>query len=656
MCGIAGFLLKPTTPDRDHLEDTLAGMTDALTHRGPDDSGVWSNRTTGIALGHRRLSVIETSERGHQPMLSRCERYVIVFNGEIYNHQELRRELEYTGYTGGWRGQSDTETLLAMIATRGVAATLRKLQGMFAFALWDQHNQTLILARDRLGEKPLYYGWIDEAFVFGSELKALKRYPGFRREIDRRVLSLYLRLGYIPAPWTLHQGISRLPPAHSVTLVCGQDEMATDCYWTAISAARKGQREKFAGTDGDALDALDEVLRRAVSDQMLADVPLGAFLSGGIDSSLIVAMMQSQSTNPVKTFSIGFREAGYDEAGQARLVAQHLGTEHTELYVTPREALEVIPLLPTCYDEPFADPSALPTFLLSGLARNTVVVSLSGDGGDELFGGYNRYLWTARIWQRFGTWPPGLRAFLSSLMTLVSPALWDKLLSVAFFMLPPALHYPQPGDKVHKLARMLPARSPTGMYRNLVSHWQQPAELIKNGKEPPTLLDGGSPPREIQDIEHYLMYLDVMTYLPDDILVKLDRAAMANSLETRVPFLDHRVYEWAQTLPIGMKIRDGQGKWILRELLYRYVPRNLVERPKTGFAVPLDVWLRGPLKKWAEPLLDEKRLLQDGYLNPEPIRMAWKEHQSGRRNHAQILWIILMFQLWLEHYQNESSP
>lgn len=652
MCGIAGFLLKPTASERSHLEDTLAVMTDTLTHRGPDDSGVWSNRTAGIALGHRRLSVIETSERGHQPMLSRCERYVIVFNGEIYNHQELRRELEYTGYTGGWRGQSDTETLLAMIATRGLAATLRKLQGMFAFALWDQHNQTLMLARDRMGEKPLYYGWVDEAFVFGSELKALRAYPGFRSEVDRRILSLYLRLGYIPAPWTLHQGISRLLPAHSITLVCGQNEVATDCYWTAISAIRKGQREKFTGTDGDALDGLDEILRRAVSDQMLADVPLGAFLSGGIDSSLIVAMMQSQSTNPVKTFSIGFREAGYDEAGQARQVAQHLGTEHTELYVTPKEALEVIPLLSACYDEPFADPSAIPTFLLSRLARSEVVVSLSGDGGDELFGGYNRYSWTARLWQRVGTWPPGFRAFLATLMILVPPSLWDKLLSVAFFMLPSSLHYPQPGDKVHKLARMLPARSPVGMYRSLISHWTQPGELIKSAKEPPTLLDGGSPPREIQALEQYLMYLDVMTYLPDDLLVKLDRAAMANSLETRVPFLDHRVYEWAQTLPIGMKIREGQGKWILRELLYRYVPRNLVERPKAGFAVPLDIWLRGPLKKWAQALLDEKRLVQEGYLNPVPIQAAWREHQSGRRNHAQTLWIILMFQLWLENNQN----
>lgn len=651
MCGITGFLLNPIDAERGHLADTIAAMTNTLAHRGPDDSGVWMNQTAGIALGHRRLSVIETSELGHQPMLSACERYVIVFNGEIYNHQELRRELEHTGHTRGWRGQSDTETLLAMIVARGVSATLRKLQGMFAFALWDQHNQSLILARDRMGEKPLYYGWVGDVFVFASELKALRVYPGFRSEVDRRILSLYLRLGYIPAPWTLHQGMSRLSPGHCVTLVCGQTDLASECYWSALSATRKGRREKFSGSDGDAMNLLDETLRRAVSDQMVADVPLGAFLSGGIDSSLIVAMMQSQAGSPVKTFSIGFREPGYDEAQQAASVARHLGTDHTELYVTPREALEVLPLLPGCYDEPFADPSAIPTFLLSQRTRHDVVVSLSGDGGDELFGGYNRYLWTTRIWQRFGTWPPGVRAFLATLMTLIPPALWDKVLGLAFLLLPPSLHYPQPGDKVHKLADMLPARSPVAMYRSLISHWKQPAELVRNGREPPTLLDGGSPPREIQELEQYLMHLDVMTYLPDNILTKLDRAAMANSLETRVPFLDHRVFELAQTLPINLKIRDGQGKWILRELLYRYVPRNLIERPKTGFAVPLDSWLRGPMKPWAEALLEEKRLVQEGYLNPAPIRAAWKEHVSGRRNHAQSLWIILMFQLWLENNQ-----
>ncbi|MGI9212649.1 MAG: asparagine synthase (glutamine-hydrolyzing) [Methylococcaceae bacterium] len=654
MCGIAGFLLNPTASDRNHVDDTIAKMTETLTHRGPDDSGVWVNRTAGIALGHRRLSVIETSELGHQPMLSTCERYVIVFNGEIYNHQELRRELEYTGYLAGWKGQSDTETLLAMIATRGVSATLRKLQGMFTFALWDQNNQHLILARDRMGEKPLYYGWIDDVFVFASELKALKAYPGFKGEVDRRVLSLYLRMGYVPAPWTIYQGLSKLSPAHCITLICGRKDVASENYWTAISATRKGQREKFAGTDGEAINALDEVLRRSVNDQLIADVPLGAFLSGGIDSSLIVAIMKSLSGETIKTFSIGFKESGYDEAPYARNVAAHLGTEHSELYVTPKQALEVLPLLPVHYDEPFADPSALPTFLLARLAREQVTVSLSGDGGDELFGGYNRYLWTAQIWKRFGTWSPGFRVFLSTLMMLIPPSLWDQLLNALVFMLPPTWRLPQPGDKVHKMANMLPARSPVAMYHSLVSHWKLPTELVINGKEPPTLLDSGSPPREIKSLEQYLMYLDVMTYLPDNILVKLDRAAMANSLETRVPFLDYRLYEFSQTLPLEMKIRDGQGKWILRELLYRYIPRNLIERPKTGFAVPLDSWLRGPMKKWAQELLAEKRLAQEGYLNPALIQIALKEHLSGRRNNAQALWIILMFQSWLENNQKPS--
>ncbi len=648
MTGITGILLKPSAANRGRLESNVGAMIATLSHRGPDDSDTWIDQNAGIALGCRRLAILDTSYEGNQPMISTNGRYVLVFNGEIYNHQELRQELEYTGYHGGWSGESDTETLLAMIATRGVSATLRKLVGMFAFALWDKHEKTLVLARDRIGEKPLYYGWLDNVFLFGSELKALKAYPGFKPEVDRRVLALYLRLGYIPSPLCIYQGISRLMPGSCITLACDKEDIATENYWSAIIATRKGVREPFTGTEQDAIVELDAMLQRAVAEQMVADVPVGAFLSGGIDSSLIVALMQAQEGESIRTFSIGFQEQGHDEARYARAIADYLGTQHTELYVSPQQARDVIPLLPDIYDEPFADPAAIPMFLASRLAREQVSVCLSGDGGDELFGGNNRYIWTANVWQRFGTWPSALRIMLATSIMLFSPAFWDKTL----IWLPPNMRQPQAGEKMHKTAQMLRCRSPIAMYRSLVSHWKQSGagtlNLVKNGKEPLTLLDGSSLPREISTVEIYLMYLDSMMCLPDDILVKLDRAAMANSLETRTPFLDYRVFEFAQTLPLSFKIRQKQGKWILRELLNRYVPGTLVNRPKPEMVVPLDVWLRGPLKNWANDLLANKRLMQEGYLNPGPVRTAWKEHISGRRNNAQALWGVLMFQSWLE--------
>lgn len=643
MCGIVGAMSR--RPEALGLL-LMRAMASAIAHRGPDDSGQWEDVQAGVALGHRRLSVLDLSPAGRQPMFSHGGRYVVVFNGEIYNHLELRDALGERP----WRGHSDTETFLAACEAWGIEKALTRSVGMFALAVWDRDESLLTLARDRLGEKPLYYGWQGEAFLFASELKAIRRHPAFEGTVDRNVLALFLRHNYVPAPYSIYKGIYKLPPGTYYQIRLASPTGALNTYWSARSVAEAGQKNLFAGSDEEGRATLERVLLRSVRGQMLADVPLGAFLSGGVDSSTVVALMQLQSMRPVKTFTIGFHEQGYDEAGHARAVAHHLGTEHTELYVKREEAQAVIPLLPGLYDEPFADSSQIPTYLVSRLARAHVTVSLSGDGGDELFGGYNRYAWAQTIWRRFGWFPISVRAALAGMLTTLPPAAWDHAFNRLRRFVPGKLRYSSPGDKLHKLADILAVRDPEEMYLGLVSHWKNPDRIVIGGRELPTVLNDASQWADLRDLTHRMMYLDTVSYLPDDILVKVDRAAMGVSLETRVPLLDHRVLEFAWTLPLSMTIREGRGKWLLRQVLYRHVPMRLIERPKMGFGVPLDVWLRGPLKNWAAALLDSLRLEREGYFHAGPIRQKWEEHCSGRRNWSYYLWDVVMFQAWLEVY------
>lgn len=637
----------------------VSRMTDAIAHRGPDDSGAWVDEEAGVALGHRRLSILDLSPQGHQPMTSHGGRYVMVFNGEIYNHQALRKELSPLSQhpsgkdegAGSWRGHSDTEVMLAAFERWGVEEALPRFNGMFAFALWDTHERVLHLARDRFGEKPLYYGWMGDTFLFGSELKAMKAHPAWCGEIDRGALALYMRHTYIPAPYSIYCGIRKLLPAHVLSLSFSAGNRQTPpsrAYWSAKAIAEAGVRHPFTGSDEEAVESLDGLLRDAVSLRMEADVPLGAFLSGGIDSSAVVALMQAQSARPVKTFTIGFHEEGYNEAKHAKVVARHLGTEHTELYVTATEAMAVIPQLPEIYDEPFSDSSQIPTYLVSKMTRQHVTVALSGDAGDELFGGYNRYFWGRDIWRKIGWMPQSARVAMARSLTALSPQNWDNVYTGMKPILPRRLQANLPGDKLHKLAGVLACASPEVMYKGLVSFWN-PESVVLGASEPATALSDNAQWADIPDFTQRMMFLDLVSYLPDDILAKVDRASMAVSLEARVPMLDHRVAEFAWTLPLNMKIRGGQGKWPLRQVLYKYVPRELIERPKMGFGVPIDVWLRGPLREWAENLLGETRLKDEGFFNHCAIREKWREHLSGSRNWAAQLWTVLMFQAWLEH-------
>jgi asparagine synthase (glutamine-hydrolysing) len=598
----------------------------------------------GIGLAHRRLSVVDLSSAGAQPMISGSGRYVVAFNGEIYNHAGLRKTLTLSGVASTWRGHSDTETLLAGLEEWGFEETLQRSTGMFAFAVWDRELRMLTLARDRIGEKPLYYGWQGHgrqaAFLFGSELIALRRHPSFRAEINRDSLALYMRHNCIGGTHSIYSGIQKLPPGHWLTVSAAAPEPKLHEWWSGAAVAEQGLAQPFTGTPEMAVDALEALLHDAVGQQMVADVPLGAFLSGGIDSSTVVALMQSQSHRPIRTFSIGFREEGYNEAQHAKAVAKHLGTDHTELYVTPEQALTVIPKLPSLYSEPFADSSQIPTFLVSQLARRHVTVSLSGDAGDELFCGYTRYQVTAGMWDKVSHLPCSLRRLTAGVITAVPPRAWDKLGSM-FSM-------SRLGDKVHKAAALLGSRSVGDLYQGMVSHWADPTSVVLDASEPPTVLRGAAPDLSgLCDVER-MMALDLLSYLPDDILVKVDRAAMGVSLETRIPMLDHRVVEFAWSLPMAYKLRDGLAKWPLRQVLYRYVPPELVERPKTGFGVPIDHWLRGPLREWAETLLAEPRLRNEGFFDPAPIRQKWVEHLSGRRNWHHHLWGVLMFEAWLE--------
>ena len=651
MCGIAGFL-RSHAANTDEMSSWLTAMTDAILHRGPDDGGEWVDGGSSVGLGQRRLSIVDLSPAGHQPMVSGSGRYVMVFNGEIYNHMDCRASLATNGVTLAWRGHSDTETLLAGFDAWGIQPMIERCIGMFAFAVWDKQTRSLTLGRDRLGEKPLYYGWQgagqQATFLFGSELKALKAHPAFCAPIDRNALCLLMRHNYIPAPHSIYQGIAKLESGCLITVSLAQPEIMLLRYWSAAAVAVAGSAAPFAGSPKQAVDALEVLLKSAVLQQMMADVPLGAFLSGGIDSSTVVALMQAQSSRPVKTFTIGFSEQGYNEAVHAKAVAKHLGTDHTELYVSPKQALDVIPRLPTLFCEPFSDSSQIPTFLVSQLARQQVTVSLSGDAGDELFCGYNRYLLANKVWQKISVLPTSSRRLAARGLTALSPSRWNALLGPVQGLLPGTLRLANLGDKLHKAAGVLESDNLDALYLGLVSHWDDPSSVVIGGTEPPTLLSGNAPALDGLDDIQRMMAMDALTYLSDDILVKVDRAGMGVSLEGRVPFLDHRVFEFAWTLPQSIKLRDGVGKWVLRQVLYRHVPKELIERPKMGFGVPIGDWLRGPLRDWAENLLDEARLQREGYFYPTLIRQKWAEHLSGLRNWEYHLWDVLMFQAWLE--------
>jgi asparagine synthase (glutamine-hydrolysing) len=655
MCGLAG-LWQLHGGAQDTLLQQVQAMSAQLTHRGPDDSGLWCDESTGIALAQRRLSILDLSPAGHQPMHSACGRYVIVFNGEIYNHLDLRERLLAEGAAPAWRGHSDTETLLACFVAWGIERTLQASVGMFAFALWDRRQRMLTLARDRLGEKPLYYAWQGDTLLFGSELKALKAHAVFHADIDRDALALLLRHDCIPAPYSIYRGVFKLRPGHLLHISADAPRDAQPVpYWRYNDAVSAGLGNPLHGTDAEAIDALEAQLSASIGAQMLSDVPLGAFLSGGIDSSTIVALMQARSTRPIKTFTMGFGEDGYDEAMHAKAVATHLGTEHTELHVRPEDALAVIPRLPSIYCEPFGDSSQIPTFLISQLTRRQVTVALSGDGGDELFGGYNRYLGARTTWERMQRLPSFARQAGAGALRAMSPAAWNRWFERVKPLLPKRWHLATPGDKAQKLADVLTLSSGHAFFLNLASQWKDPGSIVIGAHEPMTLLTDPAAWPHTDSLAQWMMAMDAQTYLPDDILVKVDRAAMANSLETRVPMLDHRVVELAWRIPLHQKIRDGEGKWLLRQVLYRHVPRELIERPKMGFGIPLDSWLRGPLRDWAEALLDESRLRREGYFHPAPIRQKWKEHLSGRHNWQHRLWTVLMFQAWLEENRRASS-
>ncbi|TAN30546.1 MAG: asparagine synthase (glutamine-hydrolyzing) [Castellaniella sp.] len=626
MCGFSGYLrvTGQAAPDRSAILQAMGG---ALRHRGPDDQGHWLDTSVDFGVTHQRLSIADLSQAGHQPMLSHDDRYVLAFNGEIYNFPVLRAALEKDTPDMAWRGHSDTEILLEALARWGVEQALTAAVGMFALALWDRQDRTLTLARDRMGEKPLYWGWQSGTLLFGSELTALEAHPAFLRQIDRGALSLLLRYNYIPEPHSIYRGIHKLPAGHLVVLRPDGREPAPEPYWDYRSVVRTGVATPFAGTESEAVSTLESLLMESVAGQMVSDVPLGAFLSGGLDSSTVVALMQKQSSQRVHTYAIGFEDKAYDEATHARAVAAHLGTDHTELYVSNQDTLAVVPELARIYSEPFADSSQIPTYLVSRMARRSVTVALSGDGADELFGGYTHHQYLPRLWNLLAPVPQGLRRCASGLL---SP-----------------LPFPR---RMRKLLDVLDARSREELYWRTRSFWSEPAAVVRGATEPDSLLRSlyrdPSDWRFVQPFATWIMAMEAMDYMPGDVLAKVDRAAMANSLETRAPFLDHRVVEFAARLPLSLKLRNGQGKWLLRQLLYRYVPQAMVDRPKKGFSVPLGAWLRGPLREWAEGLLAEPLLQAGGYFDAAAVRRVWAEHIQGKSDQASKLWSVLMFQAW----------
>jgi len=644
MCGIAGFLDAKGSPGTADPRAVADAMGRTLVHRGPDAGATWTDSDAGIALAHRRLSIVDLSPAGSQPMASADGGMVIAYNGEVYNAAELRAELESAGL-GPFRGHSDTEVIVEGCRHWGVENTTKRLIGMFAFAVWDRADRRLWLVRDRLGIKPLYWGHFGGLTLFGSELKALRAHGGWTPEVDRAAVPAFMRYGYVPGPDSIYRGVQKLLPGHILTIgAAPNDQPRITAFWTlaeTVAEARANPLDDLS--DAEATDRLEALLGDAVRRRMVADVPLGAFLSGGIDSSAITALMQAASDRPVRTFTIGFAERGYDEARHAAAVAAHLGTDHTELTVSPAHARDVIPRLPHFYDEPFADSSQIPTMLLSAMTREHVTVALSGDGGDELFAGYTRYALTSRLWSQISKVPRPLRSLGAGAITAIPPGAWQSL----FNLLPSRIRPFAAGDRLHKLAGLLPLSDRDAVYRYLISQWRDPVAVCRGRQGTPSFMDDPATAGAPSDIMERFQYLDTLTYLPDDILTKVDRASMSASLEARVPILDHRVVAFAWQLPNRFKMRDGKGKWLLRQMLYRHVPRALIERPKMGFGVPIADWLRGPLREWGEDLLDPRRLEEDGFFDPALVRGVWTEHQSGRRNMQYPLWATLMFQAWL---------
>jgi asparagine synthase (glutamine-hydrolysing) len=650
MCGIAGILDPGASTGIDRLRALAAAMAATVVHRGPDADAVWADAEAGVGLGHRRLAVIELGAGGAQPMISGGGRWVVAYNGEIYNHREVRARLEGAGTR--LRSGSDTEVLVAAVEQWGIDRALDACEGMFAAAFWDRRERQLHLVRDRFGEKPLYYGWVGSLFAFGSELKAICALPGFSASLDRQAVARYLRHNCIPAPHTIYQGICKLLPGHLVTVGASSPPgrlPAQRCYWSAAEAVERARRNPLAAADSELTDELEALLSNAVAARMVADVPVGAFLSGGIDSSTIVALMQQHATTPVRTFTVGFADRSFDESAEAAAVAAHLGTEHTAVRIGDAEAVEVISKLPDIWDEPFADVSQIPTYLVSRVARRDVTVSLSGDGGDELFAGYNRHSWLDRVWERAAVVPPGVRRAAGSALALIPPGLVEGA-GRATQALPPRWRVRNPSTKVVKLARVLGAADPEDAYRSLTTHWADSSSMVLGAGPEDAPQDAATSPVAGAGITEQMLWSDLVGYLPDDILAKVDRAAMAVSLETRVPFLDRGVLDLAWRLPLDVKLRGGQTKWLLRQVLNRHVPAQLVDRPKMGFGLPIGAWLRGELSPWADHLLDERRLRAQGLLDPVPVRRAWELHRSGRRDLGYELWDVLVLQAWIDRW------
>jgi asparagine synthase (glutamine-hydrolysing) len=657
MCGIVGFVDPRRTGSKEELLALVVNMASRLLHRGPDDAGAWADSAVGLAFGHRRLSIVDVSPEGHQPMLSASGRYVLTFNGEIYNYKDIRRELESEGKAPKWRGHSDTEVMLAAFEAWTLEEALSRFVGMFAFGLYDTFERTLYLVRDRMGEKPLQYGFAGKTLVFASEFGSFAAHPEWESSIDRNSLAGLLQLNYVGAPWSIYQRGRKLPPASYLKIDINRlpqsfDELSPVPYWSVADSVRRGAIAQFQGSDEEAFSEMERCLGRAVREQMLAsDVPVGAFLSGGIDSSTVVSLMQSQSTKPVKTFTIGFREERYNEARHAAAIAEYLGTEHTELYLSANQALSVVPSLASMYDEPFSDSSQIPTHLVAAMARSHVTVALTGDGGDELFAGYTRYLFGREIWSRAAKLSIRSRNLLRGMLTGVPIGVWNGLFKAAKPLIPSGLRQSHPGDKLHKFADLLDFTTNDELYKALISHWMDAPKIVLGVTQDRFQDYLPEPPSELNEPIGRMMYQDSLTYLPGDILAKVDRAAMNTSLETRVPMLDHRLVEFAWSLPLKMKVRGGEGKWITRRVLDRHVPQELTSRPKMGFGIPLDQWLRNELRDWAEALLDEKRLREEGFFDPKPIRQKWQEHLKGQRNWHHHLWDVLMFQSWAESRQ-----
>lgn len=640
MCGIAGYLSANLIPD------LANNMAQVLSHRGPDSQSIWEDDDDNIAFAHSRLAIRDLTSAGAQPMISSSGRYVIVFNGEIYNHNELRESLKKAGAGISWSGGSDTETLLEGLSFWGVEVCVSKLKGMFSFALWDKYSKQLTLARDRFGEKPLYYGIQGGSFIFGSELKALKLHPNFENKISKQALGLYFRLNYIPTPLSIYERINKLEPGTISVFSKSGQIILQKRYWSIEETANKPRVSEEINQQSY-IDKLDSLINKSVSSQMVSDVPIGAFLSGGIDSSTIVANLQKLSEGPIKTFTIGFEDPRFNESDDARIIADYLGTDHKELIVSPAEAITVIDKLAKIYDEPFSDASQIPTYLVSLLAREDVTVCLSGDGGDELFCGYNRYHYTVKVWGLISKLPTVLRSIISKVLLLVTPSIWDVIGKITFL----SSKFPNFGYKIHKGASVIKSNSIEELYMRLVSNWSEDEKLVK-GAEPIAIpmLTKSSKLLGLNGIEKMMLW-DMQSYLMDDVLVKTDRATMACSLEGRIPFLDHEIAQFSATIPFKYMYQEGKGKWILRQVLYKYIPRELVERPKQGFSLPISEWLRGPLKGWASGLLDPKRLETEGYLDPNLVNKKWQEHLLGKSDWSSQLWSVLMFQLWLESNQ-----